>query len=173
MSSDRRSGFAGLLGAMLVTASMVTLAGCQVQPLYAEKSNAPRAMATVGFSEAKSRVGQEVRNRLIFLASGGAGEPARREYEVTLDVNTRAVGVLVDSTTDTPSAGRIIINVGYVMKRISTGEIVKAGHRSVTALVDYSAQEFAKIRAVRDAENRAAREVAELVRLDLAGYLAR
>ena len=158
---------------MLVTASVAGLAGCQVQPLYAEKSNVPRAMTTVGFSEVDTRVGQEVRNRLVFLASGGAGEPANREYEVVLDVKTRAVGVLIDSTTDTPSAGRIIVNVGYVMKRAMTGEIVKAGHRSVTAIVDYSAQEFAKIRAIRDAENRAAREVAELVRLDLAGYLAR
>ena len=173
MSSDRRFGLSRLVCAVILAASAVALSGCQVQPLYAERSNASHAMASVGFADAKDRVSQEVRNRLVFLAGKGAGEAANPEYRLDYEVKTRAIGVLVDSTTDTPRAGRIMVNVGYTLKKSSTGEILKAGNRSVTALVDYSEQEFAKIRAIRDAENRAAREVAELINLDLAGYLAR
>jgi LPS-assembly lipoprotein len=43
----------------------------------------------------------------------------------------------------------------------------------VTAQVDLPQQEFAKIRATRDAENRAARELAEIIRTDIAATLGR
>ena len=50
---------------------------------------------------------------------------------------------------------------------------VKTGKRRTVALVDYPDQEFAKIRATRDAEDRAARELAELIRADIAAWLGR
>ncbi|MBB6181414.1 hypothetical protein HNQ75_003401 [Rhizobium flavum] len=58
------------------------------------------------------------------------------------------------------------------MSRVSDGEILKRGSRTATALLDVSRQEFAELRSVRDAENRAAREVAEFIRADLAIALA-
>lgn len=172
MSSDRRSGTGKLLAALALIASAGLLSACQVKPLYSDFSAAPAALKSVGFSDAKDRVTQEVRNRLIFLASGGAGEATNPDYEVQLDVKSRAIGVLIDATSDTARAGRIIVNASYTLKRAKTGEIVKAGHRSAIALVDYPAQEFAKLRAIRDAEDRAAREVAEFIRMDLAGALS-
>jgi hypothetical protein len=46
-----------------------------VRPLYSEASGVAGKLASIEFSEADNRVEQEVRNRLIFLASRGAGEP--------------------------------------------------------------------------------------------------
>lgn len=172
MSSDRRSGTGKLLAALAFIASAGLLSACQVKPLYSEGSAAPAALKSVGFSDANDRVTQEVRNRLIFLTSGGAGEAENPDYEVKLDVKSRAIGVLIDATSDTARAGRVIVNASYTLKRAKTGEIVKAGHRSAIALVDYSGQEFAKLRAIRDGEDRAAREVAEFIRMDLAGALS-
>lgn len=171
MSSDRRPGIGKLLAALTLVVSAGFLSACQVRPLYSEASGTTQIMKSVAFSEATDRVSQEVRNRLIFLTGGGAGEPVNPEYDVDLVVKAKASGVLIDATSDTARAGRVNVTVAYTLKRAKTGEVLKVGTRSATALVDYSAQEFAKIRAIRDAEDRAAREAAEFVRMDIAGAL--
>jgi LPS-assembly lipoprotein len=56
---------------------------------------------------------------------------------------------------------------------ISDDTVLKTGRRTGVALFDYPRQEFAKLRAVRDAETRAARELAELIYADLAMALGR
>lgn len=173
-SSDRKyaapfkriAGAAGL-GLLLISA------GCQVRPLYATGSGVDAALKSIEFSEAESRIELEVRNNLIFLTSGGAGEPAAPDYEVDIKVKTRNVDVLVDGSTDQDRAGRIVLKADFTLTKKSTGQVLKTGHRSAVALVDFNTQEYAKIRATRDAENRAARELAELIRADLAAWLGR
>jgi LPS-assembly lipoprotein len=149
------------------------LAGCQVRPLYATDSATDQALRLIEFSEADSRVELEVRNQLIFMTSGGAGEPSAPEYDVELNVIERNVGVLLDLSTDLPRAGRIVLKADFTLKRRATDEVLKVGQRSAVALVDFPTQEYAKVRATRDAENRAARELAELIRADLATWLSR
>ena len=55
----------------------------------------------------------------------------------------------------------------------STGKLVSNGDRQFSASYDVPRQEFAAFRAQRDAENRAARELAELLRLAIAQDLSR
>lgn len=150
-----------------------TLSACQVRPLYSQTNAVAQNLAAIKFSPASSRVGQEVRNHLIFLTSGGAGEPAKADYTVDLSAGSSLNSVLVVDTADTARAGQLVVSGSYTLRRLSDGEIIKAGNRSATSLVDFPVQEFAKLRAIRDAENRAARELAELVRADLAAVLAR
>lgn len=152
---------------------LLGLGGCQVKPLYATDSNARAALSSIEFSDADDRVEQEVRNQLIFMTSGGAGEPAKPDYYVDLDVTTRNIGVLLELSSDTPRAGRIEVKAQYTLKKVAIGEVLRTGRRMSVALVDFPTQEFAKIRATRDAENRAARELAELIRADLASWLGR
>ncbi|MGR6467490.1 LPS assembly lipoprotein LptE [Rhizobium sp. PAMB 3182] len=159
-----------ILRRLVVAATLglaLTSAGCQVQPLYSQQGKVPAELASVGISQAGDRVGLEVRNRLIFLMSGGAGEPANPAYELNLKINTKSQGVLIDSSSDTANAGRVVVTGDYTLTRLSDGEVLRAASRKATALVDYSSQQFAKIRAGRDAENRAAKELAEMIRADL------
>jgi LPS-assembly lipoprotein len=175
------SSFDGKLGKSLAAGSklaalglLLLAAGCEVRPLYGSGgAGVEAALKSIEFSEAQDRVELEVRNDLIFLTSGGAGEPAKADYDVDLKVKTRNVGVMVDSSTDLPRAGRIVLLADFTLKKRSTGEVLKAGRRSTVALVDFPTQEFAKLRATRDAENRASRELAELIRADLAMWLGR
>jgi LPS-assembly lipoprotein len=51
--------------------------------------------------------------------------------------------------------------------------VVSNGDRQFSASYDVPRQEFAAVRAQRDAENRAARELAELLRLAIAQDLSR
>lgn len=158
-----------LLGLGLVMA----LAGCQVRPLYDDASGTRESLGSIVYSAASNRVGQEVRNHLIFLTGGGAGEPANPEYEVNLQVSATTMGVLLDQSSDTAKAGRVIVSANYTLKRASDATVLHTGRRQVVAVVDYPSQEFAKLRAVRDGEDRAARELAEFIRTDLASALGR
>lgn len=155
--------------------SLLLIAGCQVRPLYsAGPSGAPAtALASIGISEARDRVEQRVRNALIFLTSGGKGEPATPEYQLALTVSHQTTGVLFDerNDNDTASAGRLVVEADYNLTRVDSGKTIKSGHRKAVALVDFPVQEFAKLRAIRDAENRASQELAEIIRADLAAAL--
>ncbi len=114
-----------------------------------------------------------MRNSLIFLTSGGAGEPANPEYRLALNVTSQVKGVLYDQASDTAGAGRVLVQADFNLTRADTGETVKSGNRSAVALTDFPVQEFAKLRAIRDGENRAARELAEVIRADIAAALGR
>ena len=173
MSSDNLFKLARAAGVASVIAAAGLLSSCQVRPLYAESTGVTQKLADVAFSDAGTRVGQAVRNQLIFIASHGAGEVANPQYMVTLNVNSGTGGVLYLATSDTSQAGRTTVTVSYVIKRISDGKAIKAGSRSMVALVDFPTQEFAKQRAIRDSEDRAAHEVAQLVGADIAAALSK
>ena len=148
------------------------VAGCQVRPLYSTPAGTEGKLAAVAISKADDRVEQQVRNDLIFLFSGG-GETQSALYQLELNVTVRKIGVLLDVRDDIARAGRIVVSADYNLVRTDSGETLASGKRSAVALVDYPVQEFAKLRAVRDAENRGARELAELIRADVASALGR
>src|SRR5690606_3869962 len=106
----------------------------------------------------------------IFLLGRGAGQPANAAYDLELDIDNRviATATIQVAADNEPSAGTVILNGAYVLRDRSNGEIVARGRRSASASFDRTRQEFATLRAVRDAENRAARELAEMLRLALA-----
>ncbi|PST17501.1 hypothetical protein C7U60_20810 [Mesorhizobium plurifarium] len=160
--------------------SLAALGGCQVRPLYSDgpTGSTSTALAAIEISEAEDRVEQEVRNALVFLTSRGQGEPVNPQYHLALSVSHRTMGVLyetsdVEDDDDRAGAGRVVVKADYNLTKTSTGETVKAGRRTAVALVDFPRQEFAKIRAVRDGENRAAKELAEIIGADLAAALGR
>ena len=157
----------------LLIGAALLMAGCQARPLYQDANGETRgALAAISYSEATSRVGLETRNRLLFLTSGGK-ESQTPEYRVELVVSGGVEGILLDEAADTPNAGRAAVVGTYTLKRISDDTVVKTGRRTGVALFDYPRQEFAKLRAARDAETRAARELAEFIYADLAMALGR
>lgn len=176
MSSDRSFRRIGLVSSLAVLA---IVAGCQVRPLYSESAGTGERLAAVGFSQPQSRIDQVIRNHLIFLTSGGAGESARPAYDVKLTATSTASSIIDDedddnvSTTGVPVPGRVQVGATYTVTRISDGQILKSSKREVVSLIDVSGQGFAKLRAIRDAENRAARELAEFIRAEIAIVIAR
>lgn len=173
MSSDIASKLGRRAAIGLILASATLLTACQVRPLYSESSGVTAKLASVGFSEATTRVEQEVRNRLIFIASHGAGEVEKPQYQAEIHVRSSVTDTLLVQSSDTALAGRVTVSVDYTLRSTKDNEVIKAGNRYATALLDFPGQEFAKQRAIRDAENRAAREAAEFVGLDIAGALGR
>lgn len=172
----------GLLAAAALAAVLAIGAGCTARPLYGEVSPtagsvmATAQLASVEIKPAHNRVGQEVRNHLIFLFGGGAGQPANPAYSMDLNVTAYASNATSVSTPQVklePTAGFVAVQGTYRVTDTATGELVSSGTRSVQAAYDIPAQNFAAQRAVRDAENRGARELAELLRLVVAQELTK
>lgn len=174
------------LGNLLAAAGMVfVLSGCTVQPLYstpnattATAAIAPdmRAkLASIAIDPADTIYGQQVRNQLIFGLAGGAGQPAQPTYYLDMGLSRSvysAVSIDVgDTTSGRPSAGTVRLRSNYKL-RDAAGEIVANGQLSVNASYDRPRQEFATLRAERDAEKRAAEELAQFLVLSLAQKLS-
>lgn len=176
MSSDRIFRRIGLFSGL---ALLAFVSGCQVRPLYSESAGTGERLAAVSFSHPKTRVDQLIRNHLVFLTSGGAGESARPAYDVKLTASSTASSVIDDedddnvSTTGIPLPGRVQVQATYSIIRLSDGQVLKSATREVVSLIDVSRQGFAKLRATRDAEDRAGRELAEFIRAEIAIVLAR
>lgn len=168
-----------------LTAALIALSvasGCTVRPLYGDVAPAaggavaPAVLSPVEIAPADNRVGQEVRNHLIFLFGGGRGQPANPVYRLTLQttaINLTPTEVNTPRVRLEPTAGAVSVRATYELTEIATGQRISAGVRSVQAQFDIPGQEFAALRALRDAENRGARELAELLRLVVAQELER
>ena len=183
MLSDAYSRWGRVAAALSLIVITGLLAGCQVRPLYSQASGTKEKLATVSFDPADGRVGQEVRNRLVFLAYGGEGRPTSTEYDVKMSVTSSATttevtddgiySVSKNNNYDGPYPGRVTMTGKYTLTRVSDGKVLRSATRTVTAMLDLPQQQFAAIRAVRDGEDRTARELAEIIHTDIAATLSR
>jgi LPS-assembly lipoprotein len=186
MSSSERKVPARLLHGAVLSACILAMAAtsaCTVRPLYSDavapggaQTTSTAAYPSINIKPVKTRYAQEVRNQLIFLLNGGAGQPANAQYSLDLGITVLDSRILLAPTTtgeDRPSAGTIVMTSSYRLTKVDTGEVVARGTRRINSSYDRPRQEFAALRAERDAENRAARELAELLKLAIGQDLSR
>lgn len=170
-----------ITGALLLSVALVS--ACTVRPLYSNQpltvggqTVATEELASISVKPVKTRYAQQVRNNLIFGLTHGKGESSSPVYSLDLGVTESiqsAASIQVTKDQDEPSAGIVTLTADYRLTEVSTGKLVGAGRRSISSSFDRPKQEFATYRAERDAENRAARELAEILRLTLAQDLAK
>ena len=164
----------GGLVAIALALGLAGLAGCQVRPLYSSGSGVPGPQAdlpAISVDEPVSREEQVYRNELLFgLRGGGAGQPPR--YALTYRTTVREQGLAVERGTGTPNAYQLIGGSSFLLKDAGTGRSLFGS--SVTAVASYtrSSQNFANIRARRDAEDRLATSLAQLTQARLAAFFA-
>jgi len=167
--SSRSALLAGLLA--IAAAGM---SGCTVQPLNSVESSgsvAPSELSGVDISEVNTRIGQQVRNHLIFGLNGG-GHPTGATHSLKLRVTTSTTDIAIVTTTTSPTASQVTVTTNYTLSENSSKETIATGVRQAIASFDRTNQSFANQRAQRDAENRAAKEVAEQLRLVIAATIA-
>jgi LPS-assembly lipoprotein len=118
-----------------------------------------------------ARVAVALRNSLQYGLNGAAGANAPT-YTLKVNVATTQLSVVVDITSGRPDAQVDSVIANYQLIEIATGKTVLADQ--TFAHVDYdipgAAQRFAKLRAQRDAEDRATEVVSDTIRNRLASY---
>jgi LPS-assembly lipoprotein len=157
-------------------------AGC-FQPLYGDVSitGSPAigpALAAVDIAQipapagsSEARVAVEIRNQLIFDVTGGS-EPPPKTHRLAIRMTSNRQALIVDVITGLATTENYGLNVTYTMTDIKTGkEVLKS---QTFARVSYDipgqAQRFARTRALRDAEDRAAKVIADNIKARLASY---
>jgi LPS-assembly lipoprotein len=162
------------LAGIAMLASM--LAGC-FQPMYADRSltggtgpNLREAMRDVEIAKIDGRVGQEIRNDIIFELSGGEGNPTGAPYRLNLQIATTSASAIIDVQSGLPQNETVAIDVTYKLQNVADEKIVLTDKAIARVTVDRTQQRYARVRALRDAENRAAKLVAEQIRARVASY---
>lgn len=183
MSSSERS-FRNICCRAAILSILMVLplaAACTVKPLYSNPaSGKPQGEVTadlslIGIKPVSTRYAQQVRNNLIFLFGRGAGQPAMPAYTLTLNITSvHQTGAVVQRGQDNePTAGTVTMTASYSLTAAGSGEVIATGRKQITSQYDVPQQEFAAYRARLNAEDRAARELAELLNLAIAQDLSK
>jgi LPS-assembly lipoprotein len=176
---SRKVRFARLAVAMALAG---LVAGC-FQPLYGERSvgGGPairEKLQTVDVAPINpvrgnnvARLGLEVRNALLFSLNGDGGGQAPL-YMLEVQLAPSRTNVIVDTTTSRPDIENFGIDAAYTLREIATGKPVLTGSTFSRVSYDIPGQEqrFARARGLRDAEDRAAKVIADNISSRLASY---
>ena len=167
---------------LLAVAALAALtAGC-FQPMYAERNDGKPGLREklMGVeippvdkpnASREARIQVEIRNALAFKLYGNAtGMPPT--HRLVLHFSSSRSSLMLDPNTALPSSENYGIDAQYNLVDLVTNKSVMTG--STFARVSYdipgNLQRFARSRAFRDAEDRAANAIAENIQTRLASF---
>ena len=167
---------------LIAVAALAALtAGC-FQPMYAERNDGKPGLREklMGVelppvdkpnASREARIQVEIRNALAFKLYGNAtGMPPTHRLEIRFA--SSKTSLIVDPNTGLPNSENYGIDAQYNLIEVVSGKSVMTG--TTFARVSYdmpgSYQRFARNRALRDAEDRAANEIAENINTRLASF---
>ena len=168
------------LAAVLALAGLT--AGC-FQPLYGDPAVVHTAALDTKLASVRvdpivtpngtsiARVGVQMRNDLIFDITGGGGEIGAT-HKLNIKLSATTLAVIVDVTTARPDVQNYGIDATYTLTDLRTGKVVVKGttFSRVSYNIPGQEQRFAGARGLRDAENRAAKVIADSIHSRLASY---
>jgi LPS-assembly lipoprotein len=158
----------------ILAASTALVSGCGWQPLYgptASGANLNDVMRSVNIATVPGRVGQRIRNELIFQQTGGGERAEQHKYRLDIAVRESVLNTLVDRTGD-PKGQVYQLYTEFKLVRLVDSKVVLEGHSNARAAYDKVDSVFADIRAQRDAEDRSARTISDAIRTRLAAYFS-
>jgi len=169
-----RSGLLSTLGIAVLFALSGCGEGASFRPLYGSASLGGAAtqekLATVDVAPIPGRVGQRIRNELIFQTTGG-GKAQTPQYRLDIAIRESVVSTLV--MTNGNAGGQIYsIEASYNLIRLSDKTVVASGKSYGRASFDRVESIFANVEARQDAENRAAASIGEELRTRLLAILS-
>jgi len=163
-----------LLAAVLVAAS---LAGGCFQPLYSDYTSSTvggsvkTAMRAIEIPEIKGLMGHYFRNELVFELDGGAEPDVQKTLKLTATMSESVEVITVDYANGRADSAVLVATATWSLTDMKTGKVVSSGVNSVRSPYERSSQRFATVRAARDAQVRAAKNLATIVRGQIAADL--
>ncbi len=163
--------------ACLMALCCTALTGCGdagFRPMYGAAAiggaDVGAKMSSIDIAPIPGRVGQRIRNELIFDTTGG-GAPATPAYRLEIAARENVTSTLVK--TDGDSLSQIYtVDANFSLIRLSDKTVVLKGTSFGRAGFERNPSIFSNVRAQDDAQNRAARTIATELKTRLAAYLA-
>jgi LPS-assembly lipoprotein len=184
MSSSEAHGFGGAIAKQhWLRATLCTLllgsalAACGTEagfrPLYGPTVSGiglDQTMAQIQIAPIPSRVGQRIRNELIFQHTGG-GTPPPPLYTLEIAITESVTSTLVQTTGEALSQ-IYNLNASFRLVSIRDKRVVLTGNSHARAGFERFTSIYSNVRAREDAENRAAKTLAEELKGRLAAHLS-
>jgi LPS-assembly lipoprotein len=166
-----------LLGLGLVSVTAAACGSGGFQPLYGPSSaggpGTAAKLAEVDIAPIPGRVGQRLRNELVFDASGTHAQrpnAPRQRFEIVLKESV--LSSLVNSKGE--SFSQIYqVEANFRLIDTATQKVVFEGRSNGRAAFERYESPYANVRAREDAENRVAKSLADEIKTRLATYLSR
>jgi LPS-assembly lipoprotein len=167
---------------LLAVIALAALTGGCFQPMYAEHADGTPALreklmgveippVDKSNGSREARIGVEIRNALAFKLYGNAtGMPPT--HRLVLRFSTSRSSLMIDPNTALPTSENYGIDAQFNLIEIATNKSVMTGTTFSRVSYDMpgSYQRFARSRAFRDAEDRAAHEIADNIGTRLASF---
>jgi LPS-assembly lipoprotein len=159
---------------LAIGAIALLLSACGFHPLYGTaggNAGVGMTLANVFVEPIPERVGYELRNELLDLFNG-TGEANDAAYRLKLSINEMEEAVVLQTNT---AITRYNYTLSAHYELIPRGGTTAVKSGDVTALSAYNVAAapflYATVTAERDAKNRAANDIAERIRTQIAVYL--
>jgi LPS-assembly lipoprotein len=165
--------------ALACAAMPMLVAGCGdsgFHPLYATSplvggTNVAAKLASLEIAPIPGRVGQRVRNEMIFQSTGGGAEALNPVYRLEIVMTESITPTLVQ--LDGNSSGSIYnLSAKFRLIRIADKTVALQGESNGRIMFQRFESVFSNVRARKDAEDRAASTVADDLKSRLAAYLS-
>ena len=171
-------GRRAVLGGLAAGVFAPFIAGCSgggFRPVHASSafggSETSEKLRGVQIGTIPGRVGQQLRNDLIFYTSGGAGETLEPVYTLDFAIREYVTSTLIRSDGD--AVGQVYnLDAAFRLTDLRSKSAVLEGTSYGRAGFERNASIFANVRAREDAEKRAAKTVANDLRSRLTAFLA-
>ncbi len=165
--------FAAIALALVAAPLLVACGDGGFRPLYADLGGGrptTEKLAHLQVAPIPGRVGQQIRNELIFQANGGA-KPLPPEYRVEIAVRERVISTLVQRSGDA-RAQVYNLDAKFKVVRLTDKKVVLTGTSYGRAGFERFNSIFSNVRARREAEDRAAKTVATDLIARLSAFMA-
>lgn len=160
-----------VLGLAFSFAAALALGGCGFTPLYATGTT-PEGMSSyfgqVFVEPIPGRQGVHLRNQLMDALTP-AGTPSAAAYRLTIKLEDLKEGLAIQENTQI-TRYNYALTAKYELRDSVSGEVLDHGTARAIAAYNVVDSQFATQSAERDAQERAAREVGEDIRLRLGLY---
>lgn len=179
MWSHRRGRFdfsRGGLALLLVAAASLAACGDAggFRPLYGPSASGAHVgehLKQVEFAPIPGRVGQRIRNEMIFQTTGG-GNPLPPTHRLEIVLNENLTSTLVNVQGE--ASGQIYsVQASFRLIDTKDKKVVFQGTSHARAGFERFESIYSNVRAREDAENRVARTIADDLKTRLAAYLSR
>ena len=167
----RRLRFLPRLGLLLLCTCMLT--GC-LRPLYGGPGGRQlqQDLAAVDVAPIPNRIGYYLARDLRFAFNGtGSNVPARYRLVVALKQNVQTP--LIDTVSGRATSATLVFDATYKLIHSGGKTPITEGVAFTSVSYDRTSQNFANIRAQRDAEIRAAKTLADQIQVRIASVLAK
>jgi LPS-assembly lipoprotein len=160
--------------ALAAAFACIAISACGLHPLYGNSGSARNladTLSEVYVEQIPDRVGYQLRNDLLdlFNATGRAEDAA---YRLRLRLNEEEQAVALQTNTNI-TRYNYTLRAHYELVPKGSTEVVKSG--DLTTLTAYNVAAapflFSTVTAERDAKDRAANDIAERIRIEVAVYL--